>query len=251
MIFKVLIFLFSIQLYSDSTKFIYYLEWTSQINSKGYFIELRDSNLKLIQREQVKTNYFEFNLKVGTYQYRIASENKFGKPSSFSEWEEFKVDKHSSRIAIQSSEEKKRTIPKWNYFIPGMTQYKANQKIKSYLWIFWFSSLAFGGNYYRIQGNKIANDPFNDPIYLTLINLNTPILVDLIFLSKWNENISDYNRFQDNQKRIGVVAFISYILQIYNAKKSNDFLLQVNIVKEKSISDIPIENAELFLTWRF
>ncbi|HMV41734.1 MAG TPA: fibronectin type III domain-containing protein [Leptospiraceae bacterium] len=210
--------------------FSYYIEWQNVPGAKGYMIQIKDRAANTEREEKLVQNNIELKVPSGYYEYRIASINKFGKPSSWTKWEEFYVEKDKPKplkkdekqVAQEVVEvEPKRNFQKWKWFIPGWTQLENNQKIKGSLWILWFTGLALYGNMERLAGNRIASDPMNDPIYLSAISigLKTPLLGDIYLRERRNDAESEYNRHQTNQVAVGVVAILSYALQVWQARK--------------------------------
>ncbi len=213
--------------------FTYYIEWQNVVGAKGYLIQVKDKSDGTEKEEKLNQNNAELKLPAGTYEFRIASVNKFGKPSTWTSWEEFLVEKDKPRPNPKGSkqaeakvpEEKPKTptqIKKWKWFIPGLTQYQSNQKIYSGLWVFWFTALALYANSERVAGNNLASNNLNDPMFLSALSLGTPVSLDLYLWTKRKEAESEYNQHQSNQQAVGAVAILSYALQVWHAKRVAD-----------------------------
>jgi hypothetical protein len=69
------------------------LEWEEVKFSKGYQVQIRNSNKKVLIDEKVNENKYKIKLPEGVYEERLGVYNKFGKISAFSEWEKIVVSK--------------------------------------------------------------------------------------------------------------------------------------------------------------
>ena len=242
-----LAFIFTLTLFSQEKEYRYYIEWKNISETTEYFLELKNPSNQILFKEKIKNNFYEFKLKAGTYSYRIAIANKFGKPSTFSNWEEIKIEKDSPKTTKLESK-----IKTYQYFVPGLVQFQLGKKNHSYFWWVWFTGLAITGNEFRVKGNEIANKNLNDPIFLALINWNTPIISDLYFLNQLNQAEKEYNTYQDRQKQISVLALFSYIFQVYQARKFHKESLEINISSWNKMNQFQVENySQISLTWRF
>ncbi len=242
-----LIFLFTLFLNSNEKEFRYYIEWKKTSENTEYFLELKNSFNQILFKEKIKNNFYEFKLKSGVYSYRIALANKFGKPSTFTTWEEIKIEKDSPKTVKLESK-----IKTYQYFIPGLVQFQLGKKKHSSFWWIWFTGLAVAGNEFRQKGNEIANRNLNDPNYLIFINWNTPIIYDLYFLNQLNQAENEYNIYQERQKQISVLALCSYLFQVYQARKFHRESLEINISSQKKTNFQQVESySEISLTWRF
>ena len=259
----------SFALNADTKKtFTYYIEWLNVPGAKGYLIQLKDKSTGTEKEEKLTQNNIELKLPAGYYEYRIASVNKFGKPSVWTEWEEFNVEKDNPKPGkkgtkkeeVKETEVTKTEIKKWKWFVPGLTQYQSNQRLYASLWIIWFTGLAVYGNNERLAGNSLANDPLNNPKNLSVLALGTPILLDLYLWDKRSQAKSQYDEHQSNQAAVGVVAILSYALQVWHAKKVSEMgnvSIELNSRHQKYIyahgiqADNPILSFELKISARY
>ena len=69
------------------------LEWEEVKFSKGYQVQIRNSNKKVLIDEKTNDNKYKIKLPEGVYEERLGVYNKFGKISAFSEWEKIVVSK--------------------------------------------------------------------------------------------------------------------------------------------------------------
>lgn len=266
---SLIIFNLSFSLYADTKKtFTYYIEWVNVPGAKGYLIQLKDKSTGVEKEEKLISNNIELKLSAGYYEYRIASVNKFGKPSVWTEWEEIHVEKDKpkpgKKVApkeeVKETEVTKTEIKKWKWFLPGLTQYQSNQKLYASLWILWFTGLAVYGNSERLAGNSLANDPLNDPKILSVLALETPVVLDLYLWDKRAQAKSDYDLHQSNQAAVGVVAILSYALQVWHAKKVSEMgnvSIELNSRSQKYVyaqgmqADNPMLSFELKISTRY
>lgn len=266
---SIIIFILSSSIHAETKKaFTYYIEWLNVPGAKGYLIQFKDKSTGVEKEEKLTQNNIELKLPTGYYEYRIASVNKFGKPSIWTQWEEFYVEKDkpkpgkkdAKQLEVKEAEVSKTEIKKWKWFVPGLTQYQSNQKLYASLWILWFTGLAVYGNSERLAGNNLANDPLNDPKNLSVIALGSPVLLDLYLWDKRSQAKSQYDEHQSNQAAVGVVAILSYALQVWHAKKVSDMgnvSIELNSRSNKYVyaqgiqADNPILSFELKISARY
>ena len=266
---SIIIFILSSSIHAETKKaFTYYIEWLNVPGAKGYLIQFKDKSTGVEKEEKLTQNNIELKLPTGYYEYRIASVNKFGKPSIWTQWEEFYVEKdkpkpgkkNAKQLEVKEAEVSKTEIKKWKWFVPGLTQYQSNQKLYASLWILWFTGLAVYGNSERLAGNNLANDPLNDPKNLSVLALGTPVLLDLYLWDKRSQAKSQYDEHQSNQAAVGVVAILSYALQVWHAKKVSDMgnvSIELNSRSNKYVyaqgiqADNPILSFELKISARY
>jgi hypothetical protein len=67
------------------------IEWTSIENAKGYIVQIQDENQNTILEQHVSETKINFHLDPGKYRQRVGVVNKFGKISSYTEWNDFIV----------------------------------------------------------------------------------------------------------------------------------------------------------------
>ncbi|MBK8396489.1 MAG: fibronectin type III domain-containing protein [Leptospiraceae bacterium] len=266
---SIIIFILSSSIHAETKKaFTYYIEWLNVPGAKGYLIQFKDKSTGVEKEEKLTQNNIELKLPTGYYEYRIASVNKFGKPSIWTQWEEFYVEKdkpkpgkkNAKQLEVKEAEVSKTEIKKWKWFVPGLTQYQSNQKLYASLWILWFTGLAVYGNSERLAGNNLANDPLNDPKNLSVIALGSPVLLDLYLWDKRSQAKSQYDEHQSNQAAVGVVAILSYALQVWHAKKVSDMgnvSIELNSRSNRYVyaqgiqADNPILSFELKISARY
>jgi hypothetical protein len=98
------------------------LEWESVKSAKGYHIQIKNSNRKLIVDEKLNENKYYIKLPEGKYEERIGVYNKFGKISGYSEWQKIVINKvynpqiDNNKISIQNDTNIHKIIIKGNYF---------------------------------------------------------------------------------------------------------------------------------------
>jgi hypothetical protein len=256
---KIFLFLFFyVSLSIQAKEFSYYIEWKEVKGAKGYLFQLQDLQNQLEKEERIQDSSIELKLQAGKYKFRIASVNKFGKASSWTNWETFVVEKDKPKTTTEVQnrmEDKKMNIPIWKLFVPGLVQYET-KKWQSYT--YWLVGLTFGLYIYTEgqKANSLSEKNLNQSIYLSSITLNTPVQVDiLLYLNRENDR-TEYNRHIQNQQQASIVLLLGYIFQIYQAKKIRDTLavsLYMKSYQERltqNWNDLNL-NHEFGFTWRF
>jgi len=98
------------------------LEWESVKSAKGYHVQIRNSNKKLIVDEKNIENKYYIKLPEGKYEERVGVYNKFGKISGYTEWQNIVINKvynpqiDNNKFSIQNDTNIHKIIIKGNYF---------------------------------------------------------------------------------------------------------------------------------------
>jgi hypothetical protein len=98
------------------------LEWESVKSAKGYHVQIRNSNKKLIVDEKIIENKYYIKLPEGKYEERVGVYNKFGKISGYTEWQNIVINKvynpqiDNNKLSIQNDTNIHKIIIKGNYF---------------------------------------------------------------------------------------------------------------------------------------
>ncbi len=98
------------------------IEWESVKSAKGYHVQIRNSNKKLIIDEKINENKYSIKLPEGNYEERIGVYNKFGKISGYSDWQKIIINKvynpqiDNNKISIQNDINIHKLSIKGNYF---------------------------------------------------------------------------------------------------------------------------------------
>ena len=98
------------------------LEWESVKSAKGYHVQIRNSNKKLIVDEKIIENKYYIKLPEGKYEERVGVYNKFGKISGYTEWQNIVINKvynpqiDNNKFSIQNDTNIHKIIIKGNYF---------------------------------------------------------------------------------------------------------------------------------------
>lgn len=75
----------------------------------------------LVAEEKTVTSSLEFLIPAGEYEFRISALNRFGKPSSWSQWSSFQVEQDKPKSVVEA--EKKLTaagVSTWKIWVPGL-----------------------------------------------------------------------------------------------------------------------------------
>lgn len=209
--------------YSEDKKYTYYIEWNEVKGNNGYKIEIRKKSLEdtLVMEEKISVNSLEFKITAGEYEFRISALNRFGKPSSWSQWSAFVVEQDRPKSVVDA--EKKQALAgnsQWKVLIPGLLPLEKKEYGRASLVLFWFGALAVAGNAERTAGNSLSQSGTNDSAFLTLVALTSPLPVSYFFLHRREEDKKEYDRHQNNQVSIGVLALLSYGLNAWLEKRS-------------------------------
>jgi hypothetical protein len=98
------------------------LEWEPVKLAKGYHVQIRNNNKKLIVDEKINENKYFIKLPEGNYEERIGVYNKFGKISGYSDWQKIIINKvynpqiDNNKISIQNDISIHKLIIKGNFF---------------------------------------------------------------------------------------------------------------------------------------
>lgn len=167
------------------------LEWEDVKYSKGYHVQIRNSNKKLIVDEKINENKYKIVLPNGEYEERLGVYNKFGKISGFSEWEKIIVSKvyipevKNENIELSSYLEDQSIVIKGNYF---------SSDIKIFL---------KSKNDQNIIKSFVVNNE-NEILINLSINKNTLGKYDLVLVNPRNKKnrITDFLSIIDKKEKI-------------------------------------------------
>ncbi|PJZ59028.1 fibronectin type III domain-containing protein [Leptospira barantonii] len=209
--------------YSEDKKYTFYIEWNEVKGNNGYKVEVRKTSTPetLFAEEKVVTNSLEFLIPAGEYEFRISALNRFGKPSSWSQWSSFLVE-HDRPKSVYEAEKKQAVtgVSTWKVWVPGLLPIERKEYKKASLIFLWFGALAVAGNAERMAGNSLSQSSSNDPAFLTLAALTTPLPVSFYLIHQRDEDKKEYKNHQNNQVGIGVLALLSYGLNVWLEKRS-------------------------------
>lgn len=213
----------STSVYSEDKKYLYYIEWNEVKGNNGYKIEIRKKSIEdtLVMEEKVAVNSLEFKIPSGEYEFRISALNRFGKPSSWSQWSAFHVEQDRPKSVVEA--EKKQALTgssPWKVWIPGLLPLERKEYGRASLIFLWFGALAVAGNAERSAGNSLSQSSTNDPAFITLVALYSSLPVSYYFIHQREGDKKEYNRHQNNQVSIGVLALLSYGLNVWLEKRS-------------------------------
>ncbi|WP_425460697.1 fibronectin type III domain-containing protein [Leptospira gomenensis] len=216
----------SISIYSEEIKYTYYIEWNEVKGNNGYKLEIRKPSAPdfPVREDKVSVNNLEFSIPAGEYEFRISALNRFGKPSSWSQWSRFSVEHDRPKSVVEA--EKRKEIAggispsAWKVWVPGLSPLEKKEYGRVSFVLIWFGTLAVAANAERTAGNSLAESTTNDPGFLTLSAFAAPLPVSLYLLHKREEDKKEYDRHQNNQTVIGVLAILSYGLNVWLEKRS-------------------------------
>ncbi|TGJ98806.1 fibronectin type III domain-containing protein [Leptospira langatensis] len=219
--FNIFFLSFGGSLSAEGKSFIYYIEWTEVKGSRGYVVEVRKAEppQDLVVEKKVTENEIEFSLEAGVYEYRIAGLNRFGKPSSYTPWTNFKVEQDRPKaVALAEKEEAAAKISKGTshfVWIPGTGFYSKGERNKAYgIWA-GFAVLAYLGNSEREAGNRLASKSLNDPKMIGLLGLNLPTQATLYLWQSREKDKHQYEIHQQNQVVLGGLTILGVALSLW------------------------------------
>lgn len=247
--------------FAEGRSFIYYIEWKEVKGSRGYIVEVRGAAppQTTILEKKVQENEIEFRLESGSYEYRIAALNRFGKPSAFTPWTGFKVEQDRPKeIALAEKEAASKPKVSSRVFIPGWGFYRNGEKLKAMSVWGGLAALAVLGNAEREAGNRLASDPKNDPKIIGILGMQTSPLVATYLWEERSHHKSQYDMHQRNQFVLGglALATVSFSLWFENRLPPNQTVtLKVRPDTPFTLTSVLREGIatkwELDYTWRF
>lgn len=226
------------------------IEWRPVADSHGYLLQLRDQNARLILERKLEVSRTTVELPPGDYRLRVASLNKFGKPASWSAWATLNLrrpgdarEASSERERNDSAEEPSGRQPAdvdgannpadpddaasanefdgpgldWRIFIPGWSQYARGQTWRGLAWMTGFAGLGAAGYGFWQTGNNLALSAEAATPLLLLAPLSGQPAASLVLLQDRASARAAYDTAQANQRTIGVLAGVLYLLQIADA----------------------------------
>lgn len=207
-----ILFCFPLGLIAESKSFVYYIEWKEVKGSRGYVVEVRKAGptQDSLFEKKVLENEIEFRLEAGAYEYRIAALNRFGKPSSYTQWTGFKVEQDRPKaVALAEKKENLSQSKSSVVWIPGTGFYSRGDRWKAYgVWA-WLGVLAYLGNSEREAGNRLASKSWNDPMTISILGTQIPNSLTLYLWQARSGDKSEYDRHQGNQAVLGGLALLS------------------------------------------
>ncbi len=198
------------------------ISWSAVAQASGYAVAIQSMDGTFTDQKKVKENRITLQLPPGEFQLRLASLNKFGKPSAWSTWKSLTVT-GESRVQTVENLEKEEKAPEpidfsWtSWTIPGLPDSinDDGDPINSILWI---SPFVIGGAYIFSEkqgGDNLARDPLNDPVTLTLAFYNQPLPL-LFYLQEQREQQSvSYDKHTMHQQLMGGVLIAIWASHFY------------------------------------
>ncbi|MCE9598949.1 MAG: fibronectin type III domain-containing protein [Spirochaetia bacterium] len=217
------------------------LAWDRVAESRGYVVQVRiKAENGKVQEFKVTENKLDATLPVGLYDVRVAALNKFGKPAAFTDWIPVKLEiKNEQPINLSRAAEPARNaaqvesaktesaksepqaqpgkLPLWNAFIPGLTRIRRGNYWTGGAYIAGLTGIAYLFYSQKIAGDKIAEAPLNDPIFLAPLILSTAQLPGYLLINQRDSQKAAYNKHQKNQKNLAALGVALYAFQCVDA----------------------------------
>ncbi len=218
--------------------------WSPVAGNSGYILQIRNSSQVLIHEIKVPAETLKVELPPGDYTVRLAALNRFKKPAVWTPWNSFTLTGYVKEQPVSAGKEEMPAEPaektdrslsffKWSHFIPGATRIRNGQYITGGLWSVPFAAAAYSGYKEKQFGDLQAKDPFNNPVYLSIITASQPESFLLAGMIQRNSNRADYNRHQQNQRNIAWGALALYLIQYGDAVWS-DYRFQKSVKPSQS-----------------
>jgi hypothetical protein len=185
----------------------------------------------------------DLKLQPGVYSLRVASQNKFGKPASWSAWTDLRVHQPGQPVdpkfdtnlepdppgdqARDAAPESRQSsdnphpgitgsrIPQ--ALVPGLTHIQRGQTWRGLAWIGTFGGLGAAGFYYWQTGNQLSLQAEAATPLMLLSPLSGQPLLSYYFVQDRSRLRAAYDAAQSSQRTIGLVAGVLYLLQIADA----------------------------------
>lgn len=216
------------------------IEWRSVDGSRGYVLQLRDQNARIIIERKLQTSRTVVELQPGRYSLRVAALNKFGKPASWSAWAQISVRRPARRqttsdppdanpdraevAAAMNAAGKKQSEHETDSgggilraLVPGLSQYQRGQTWRGLGWMAAFGGLAATGYSYWQTGNSLSLQAEAATPLLLLSPLSGQPAAPLLLLQNRAGSRAAYDAAQSNQRTVGLIAGVLYLLQIADA----------------------------------
>lgn len=196
--------------------YIFDIQWPEIAGNSGYAVQIRDSKNTLILEKTVEINKLEFSIPLGVYYIRVSALNKFGKPSNWSSWDPFTVDKESARLKYNPW----KTFRKYT---PCLGLFDKKHPVAAGGCMAWFAALSYAGTTEMQNGNRLARDTYNDPAFLTFMSFYQPVSLSYILLEDRAKEKIEYEKHQKNQTMIGGMALLSYGIYLFYMNSDSIF----------------------------
>ncbi|MEQ9363741.1 MAG: hypothetical protein RIF32_05835 [Leptospirales bacterium] len=213
------------------------IEWRPVADSHGYLLQLRDQNTRLIIERRLDVSRTTVELQPGRYTLRVASLNKFGKPASWTAWANLNLRRPAppdatadqppaaspqvSELAAQMPKNESHSADsqgfQWRILIPGLSQYQRGQTWRGLAWMAGFAGLGAAGYGFWQTGNNLALSADAATPLLVLAPLTGQTAASFVLLQDRAAARSAYDAAQADQRAIGIIAGVLYLLQIADA----------------------------------
>ena len=239
---KILIFSFLLVGILEAVELERKLEWSATPNAKGYVLRLKTPEGE--KEFNLNSNSISLKLEPGEYEVQVAGKNVFGKPGKFSSWKKLEIlenqnskinfntiaeqqqSKSDSNSQIDSKSDSnsgsqnsssgfgKNQFPFYQKLIPGFVQYKLGNTKTAYFYFLAFPALGYLGYAEKLRGDRIAENPWNNPSFLIPIFFNRTDLEKTVVINNRNEEKKKYDQAQLNQGYVGLGIFMLYFAHL-------------------------------------
>lgn len=206
------------------------IQWKEVKGSRGYIVRIQNMDLPQESPEEriTQDSFIEFRLEPGDYRIQVAGKNAFGKPGKFSQWKSFSIQEKQKAGTLDLSSNKPaeydygsdlldRDIT-WKSWIPGLPQYdNKSYYTTSFYWAI-IPVLSYMGYSEKRRGDAIADDIWNDPVFLYFALKDRPLQEKIYFRNRRENEKLKYNRAQNYQRGIIgglVLVYIAHWVDLY------------------------------------
>ena len=189
-------------------QYSYSFEWEEIKGNNGYAIQVKNNNDEIIHDLTVETNQVEFSVPLGDYMMRLSPLDRKKKPSKWSEWNPFRVDKETAKAKTNIWTVSAKIFPCLGFFGKKKPLWASS----CFIW-----SAALGTAFYieKKAGDNIANQDENDPVYLTILSYYQPLLFSLKMINDKRSDKKKYDTHQRNQRSIAALGAITYLAYLF------------------------------------
>lgn len=180
----------------------------------------------------VQTTSVELRLSPGVYRIRVSALNRFGKAGGWSDWIDFRVEDTTVKQTLDLNRPKpvepapvveKRpatsfSLRPWKAAVPGLLQIQSGHR---YGWAYpvALAGIMGFGLQARLRGDRLADDPWNNPVYYTPFVLAAGATngtnLGALLATRRSEQRQRYDALQRDQRLAGYSALL--LLAIHGA----------------------------------
>jgi len=227
------------------------ISWNKVTGNNGYIVEVTNEKGETIFRKTLENEKIEFSLNPGIYSFRIATLNKFKKPSLWSSWRSFSLDASGKKqdvavpASVQKNQEKvpdqkaseidlpvttvKETDKKsqvkseeknasllWNVFVPVYPETKRNDTWKAWSVAGVYSVLVLSALNEKNLGNHFAASAEANSMHMILYSSFQPVIpYTFYYWDRYHTANQKYQMRQETQRQIAGAILLFYAGNVF------------------------------------